>query len=259
MTNPDRCDLFWVLALTPPLAVRLYGDGTEAAVDRMLLLALALGIAYAWAGLFARLQGRPMGAGLPAFAMTFTMMLPEPVAWGGAVLAISFGAVFGREIFGGRAILPPALIGLAFAIFSFPEGGFEGRGVLALPPDPLFAVSCLPGAVLLALRGSLAWQVAAGAMIGATATAFLMGDFAGWEHLGRGAFAAGALFLAASPEGAVAGKGARWLQGMLVGVLVIVIRLANPDQPDGAVFAILLGGLFTPLLDRALSWRPRHG
>lgn len=258
VTNPDRNEFFWVLALTPPLAVRLYGDGVDAAVYRSLLLALAVGLAYAWAVLFARRQGRPMGTGLPAFAMTFIVMLPGPVAWGGAVLAISFSAIFGREIFGGRAILPPALIGLAFAIFSFPEGGFEARGILDQPSDHLFAISCLPGATLLALRRALAWQVAAGAIIGAMATGFLMGDPAGWEHLGHGAFAAGILFLSASPEGAVAGKGGRWLQGMLVGALVIVIRLASPDQPDGAVFAILLGGLFAPLLDRALSWRPRH-
>jgi Na+-transporting NADH:ubiquinone oxidoreductase subunit B len=259
MTDPDRDDLFWVLALAPPLAARLYGDGTEAALQRLLLLALAFGIAYAWAGLFAHRAGRPLGAGLPASAMIFILMLPGPVAWGGAVLALSFGAVFGREIFGGRAILPPALVGLAFAIFSFPEGGFEARGSLAQPPDLLFTMSCLPGAAVLMLRGTLAWQVAAGAVIGAASAGFLMGDPAWWEHLGLGAFAAGILFLAASPDGAVAGKSARWLHGMLVGGLIIVIRLANPDQPDGVVFAALLGGLFAPLLDRALSWRPRHG
>lgn len=259
MTDPNRDDLLRVLALAPPLAVRLYGDGTEAAVQRLLLLVLALGIAYAWAALFARRAGRPPGPGLPAFAMTFVLLLPGPVAWGGAVLALSFGAVFGREIFDGRAILPPALIGLAFAIFSFPDGGFEARGILALSPDLLFAMSCLPGAAILTLRGLLAWQVAAGAMVGAAAAGLLMGDPAWWEHLGVGAFAAGALFLAAAPEGAVGRKSARWLHGIMVGVLIVVIRLANPDQPDGVVFAALLGGLFAPLLDRALGWKPRHG
>jgi len=259
MTDPNRDDLFWVLALAPPLAARLYGDGWETAVQRLLLLAIALGIAYAWAGLFAHRAGRPLGPGLPAFAMIFILMLPGPVAWGGAVLALSFGAVFGREIFGGRAILPPALVGLAFAIFSFPEGGFEARSVLALSPDLLFTMSCLPGATLLMVRGSLAWQVAAGAVIGAMAAAFLMGDPAWWGHPALGAFAAGVLFLAAAPECATAGPGARWLHGLLAGGLIVVIRLANPDQPDGVVFGLLLGGLFAPLLDRALNWRPGHG
>jgi Na+-transporting NADH:ubiquinone oxidoreductase subunit B len=259
MTDPDRNDIFWVLTLAPPLAVRLYGDGTEAALQRLLLLALAFGIAYAWAGLFAHRAGRPLGPGLPASAMIFILMLPGPVAWGGAVLALSFGAVFGREIFGGRAILPPALVGLAFAIFSFPEGGFEARGALAQPHDLLFTMSCLPGAALLMARARLAWQVAAGAVIGAIAAAFLMGDPAWWGHPALGAFAAGVLFVAAAPEGATAGPGARWLHGLLAGALIVVIRLGNPDQPDGVVFGLLLAGLFAPLLDRALSWRPGHG
>jgi len=259
MTGSDRNDLLWVLALAPPLAVRLYGDGTEAALQRLLLLAVALGLFYAWAALFARRCGRPLGPGLPAAAIVFVLMLPGPVAWGGAVLALSFGAVFGREMFGGRAILPPSLIALAFAIFSFPEGGFEARGILSASFDPLFAASCLPGAAVLALRGPLAWPVAAGALIGVAAAGMLMGEPAWWAHFGLGAFAAGILFLAASPEGAATGTAARLLHGVLVGALIVVIRLANPDQPDGVVFACLLGGLFAPLLERALAWRPRRG
>jgi len=258
MTDPDRDDLLWVLALAPPLAVRLHGDGAEAALQRLLLLAVALGAAYVWAALFARQAERPLGPGLPAFAMTFVLVLPGPVAWSDAVLALSFGAVFGREMFGGRPILPPALIGLAFAIFSFPEGGFEAQGILVYSPDLLFALSCLPGAAVLASRGSLAWQVTAGAVVGVAAAGLLMGGPAWWEHLGLGAFAAGVLFLAAAPEGAVGGRSAQWLHGILVGVLIVVVRLANPDHPDGVVFATLLGGLFAPLLDRALGWRPRN-
>jgi Na+-transporting NADH:ubiquinone oxidoreductase subunit B len=258
MIDPVSDERFTVLALALPLVARLYGAGMEAMVQRLLLLAVALAIAYGWAALFARRADRPLGPGLPAFAMTFVIMLPGPVAWGGAILALSFGAVFGREMFGGKAILPPALIGLAFAIFSFPKGGFEARGVLAMSPDIVFALSCLPGAALLMSRGLLAWQVAAGAVVGVTAVGFLMGDPAWWKHPSLGAFAAGILFLAAAPQGAVAGNAARWLQGILVGALIVVIRLADPDQPDGVVFAVLLGGLFAPLLDRALGWRPRR-
>lgn len=259
MTNPDRDDLLRALALVPPLAVRLQGDGMEAALQRLLLLALALGTAYVWAALFARRAERPLGPGLPAFAMTFVLMLPGPVAWSGAVLALSFGAVFGREMFGGRPILSPALTGLAFAIFSFPEGRFEAQDILAQSPNLLFGLSCLPGAAILVSRGLFVWQVAAGAVIGVAAAGLLLGGPAWWEHLGLGAFAAGVLFLAAAPEGAVGRKSAQWLHGILVGVLIVVFRLANPDHPDGVLFATLLGALFAPLLDRALGWKLRNG
>ena len=194
-----------------------------------------------------------------ASALTFVLLLPGSVAWGGAVLALSFGAVFGREIFGTKAILSPALVGLAFAIFSFPKGGYEAQKILSLAPDPLFALSCLPGAAMLIWQDNLSWRVALGAVLGAAAAGLLMNAPAWWEHLSLGTFAAGVLFLAAAPEGAPRAEGARWLHGILVGALIIVIRLANPDQPDGVVFAALLGGLFAPLLDRALRWRPQYG
>lgn len=251
-------DALRIAALTPPLIVRLYEDGADAAIQRLLLLVLALGLSYGWAALFARRAGRPLGSGLLPYAMTFVLLLPGPVAWGGAVLALSFGAVFGREIFGGRAVLPPAAIGLAFAIFSFPAGGYEAKGILAASPDPLFALSCLPGAAVLIWQGALSWRIAAGAVAGAAAVALLMGDSAWWNHLSLGTFAAGVLFLAAAPEAAPRQESARWLHGILVGALIVLIRLANPEQPDGVVFAAFLGALFAPLLDRALLWRPHR-
>lgn len=257
--NLIREDAWRVVALASPLAARFYEDGTAAAPQRLLLFALALGIAYGWALLFARRAGRPAGPGPLPYAMIFVFMLPGPVAWGGAVLALSFGAVFGREMFGGRAILPPALVGLAFAIFSFPDGGFEARNILLLSPDPLFAAACLPGAALLMWKNALSWQVAAGALLGLAAAGLAMGVPAWWDHAILGAFAAGVLFLAAAPGGAPKNVAARWLLGILVGALVILIRTADPGHPDGVVFAVLLGALFAPLLDRALGWRPRHG
>jgi Na+-transporting NADH:ubiquinone oxidoreductase subunit B len=259
LTERDDSDRYWVLALTLPLLLRLHGDGRESAVERLILLAMSFGLAYGWAALFARRAARPLGPGLPAFAMTFALVPAAPMAMGGAVLALSFGAVFGREVFGGRGILPPALVGLAFAVFSFPEGGVEVLGVLDGSPDHLFVISCVPGAAILMRRGALAWQVAAGAVVGAAAVGLLMGDPGWWMHPGLGAFAPGMLFLAAAPEGTIDGKVARGVHGILVGALVVVIRLGDSDQPDGVVFAVLLGGLFAPLIDRTLSWRPRHG
>ena len=109
-------DLPFLLALSPPLLVRFFGDGPDAATQRLALLVLAFGLAYAWSAVFERqIRRSPQGAQLH-FAMLFVLFLPAPVGWVGAVLAVSFGWVFGREIFGGRAILPPALIALAYPV-----------------------------------------------------------------------------------------------------------------------------------------------
>lgn len=260
LSSSQRNDLVWALALAVPLAARLLGEDAQAASQRLQLLALAFAVAAAWAWVFARAARRPLGSGVPAFAMGFVVMLPGPVGWGSALLALSFGAVFGREIFGGRAILPPALIGLAFAIYSFPVAGFETLDVVAQPPDATLALACLAGAaVVLALRGGLAWQVALGAVVGVMLPGLLMDGPPWWEHLGRGGFAAGVLFLAAAPQSAVGRPSARFVHGLLVGALVVVFRLANPEHPDGVVFAALLGALFAPLIDRAWGWRLQRG
>lgn len=97
---------------------------------------MALAVAAARAGVFARAARRPVGSGLPAYAMGFVPMLPGPVGWGSAVLALGCGAVFGRATFGGRVVLPPALVGLAYAIDSFPTGGFEPLRVPVLKGSP---------------------------------------------------------------------------------------------------------------------------
>lgn len=260
LNSTQRDDLVWALALSAPLAARLLGEDVQDAVQRLQLLALALLVAAAWAWVFARAAHRPVGSGLPVFAMGFIVMLPGPVGWGSALLALSFGAVFGREIFGARPLLPPALVGLAFAIYSFPSGGFEVGDVIAQSPDAPLALACLAAAaVLLVGRRALAWQVAVGAVAGVMASSLLMDGPSWWEHLGRGSFAAGVLFLAAAPESAAARPAARYVHGILVGALVVVIRLAHPDHPDGVVFAALLGALFAPLIDRALGWRTQRG
>ena len=251
-------DALRVAALLPPLVVRLASEGPDAALQRLALFGLALAIASTWAAVFAHSTERRWGWWGAAYALTFVVLLPGPVAWGAAALALSFGTVFGREVFGGHAILPPALVGLAFALFSFPDGGFEAQGLDGLAPSTVFALSCVPGAWLLFRRSALAWLVIVGAVVGAVTTALAMGDPAWWRHPVVGAFAAGVVFLAAAPESAVAGRGAQAVHGILVGALIVLIRLADPNHPDGVVFAVLLGGLFAPLLGRALHWWPSH-
>lgn len=259
-----------ILALALPLSVRLFEDGADMAVQRMIILVFVFIVAYGWSAVFAKRLGRRPEAAQAHFAMLFCILLPYPVGWVGALLAVSFGWVFGREIFGGHALLSPALLALAFAIFSFPEGGYQLEGILTTRPEPLLALACLPGAALLLWKKALAWPVAGGAALGlmaggafnATATAATWSAYVGPEYFGLGhvllgTVGVGVLFIAAAQDCAPRKMAARWLYGALVGVLIVVLRVANPDHPDGVAFAILLATLFAPLLDRALGWRSR--
>lgn len=254
-------DFSKVLALVPPLLVRFLEDGADAALLRLTLLALAFAVAWGWSAVFAKRLGlRPEGSQVQ-FALLFVLMLPTTVGFGGAILATSFGWVIGREIFGSKAILPPALVALSFAIFSFPGGGYETLEILSTAPSPLLALSCLPGAGWLLWKGLLPWRIVAGAAVGVGMTVLLMAEASSlpwWHHFILGTFGIGILFIAAEPEAAPRLQSARWLHGAMVGGLTIIIRLANPDQPDGVVLAVLIGGLFAPLLDRAFGWRTSH-
>ena len=80
-----------------------------------------------------------------------------------------------------------------------------------------------------------------------------------WEQPLLGTYLVGILFLAADVESAPQSKAACWLYGFLVGALVMIIRSADPGHPDGVVFAVLLGCLFAPLLDRLFIWRSQRG
>ena len=68
-------------------------------------------------------------------------------------------------------------------------------------------------------------------------------------HAVIGGWAFGTVFLATDPMAAATTRPGRWVFGILVGVLTIVVRLTNPAYFEGVVFAILLASMFAPLCD----------
>ena len=125
------------------------------------------------------------------------------------------------------------------------------------------------GLILLVVRGVGSWRVVAGALLGALAATLVLGGSGlvagpitklGWTwHVTLGAFAFGTVFLATDPATTASTQTGRWLLGLLVGFLVVLIRVANPLHPDGVVFAVLLGNVFAPLLDSAVvGWHVRR-
>ena len=41
----------------------------------------------------------------------------------------------------------------------------------------------------------------------------------------------------------------KWIYGVLIGVMTILIRIINPAFPEGIMLAILFGNVFAPLID----------
>lgn len=114
------------------------------------------------------------------------------------------------------------------------------------------------GAVLLLFTGVASWKIMLSVFVGGGATAFLFNvigpDTAVAQlpwcwHLILGGFAFGAVFMATDPVTAARTEKGKWVYGLLVGVMAIVIRVLNPGYPEGIMLAILLMNIFAPLID----------
>jgi len=118
------------------------------------------------------------------------------------------------------------------------------------------------GAGFLAFTGIASWRVMVGAILGLTGMAALtnfMAEITGSTntmltlpahyHLVMGGFAFGVAFMATEPvTGAHTDKG-RWIYGIFIGMLTVIIRSINPAYPEGAMLAILLMNAFASLID----------
>jgi Na+-transporting NADH:ubiquinone oxidoreductase subunit B len=68
-------------------------------------------------------------------------------------------------------------------------------------------------------------------------------------HISIGGLAFGMVFMATDPVSAAMTDKGRWIYGMLIGFMTILIRVVNPAFPEGIMLAILFGNIFAPLID----------
>jgi len=55
--------------------------------------------------------------------------------------------------------------------------------------------------------------------------------------------------MATDPVSASMTNTGKWVFGILIGMLVVMIRVLNPAYPEGMMLAILFGNLCAPLID----------
>ena len=115
----------------------------------------------------------------------------------------------------------------------------------------------LVGAAILIFTGVGSWRIMLGSVLGAAGMGFLFNlwganalmDFSWFNHLIVGGFAFGVVFMATDPVSAAQTQKGKWIYGVLVGVLCILIRVFNPAYPEGVMLAILLMNVFAPTID----------
>ena len=276
------------LALLPCVLIALVRDAS--AFLPLLLASLAAVLLWEW--IFARTRSRPRLPGALLTALLFTLLLPATLSWWQAVVGLSFGVVIGKEIFGGtgRNIVHPSVVGLTFVALAWPDA-MVGAAVWMPAPDvtwseaflgerpgPMGASSplaCLLGAAYLLVRRLISWRTLVAVVAGVALAAWLfessalaaeaIGHTPAHWHLVLGSLAFGTIFLATDPVTSPMTNPGRWIHGLLLGGVIVLVRSANPAHPEGTIAALLLGSIFAPLNDAVVVWghtmwrRHRHG
>ncbi|MBA2116168.1 NADH:ubiquinone reductase (Na(+)-transporting) subunit B [Bremerella alba] len=133
------------------------------------------------------------------------------------------------------------------AFFGVMQGSMGETSVLA----------CLLGAAFLIATGIGSWRIMLGCVIGAMglSTVFhlmssdVLYGMAPWWHFVVGGFAFGTVFMATDPVSAAMTRTGKWIYGILIGVVTILIRGVSPAFPEGIMLAILFGNVMAPLID----------
>jgi Na+-transporting NADH:ubiquinone oxidoreductase subunit B len=121
------------------------------------------------------------------------------------------------------------------------------------------ALGCLLGAVFLIYTKVASWRIIFGVFLGMLVTSQLFNVIGSdinplyampwYWHLVLGGFAFGMVFMATDPVTACMTDAGRWIFGMLIGFMTVLIRVTNPGFPEGIMLAILFANLFAPLID----------
>lgn len=113
------------------------------------------------------------------------------------------------------------------------------------------------GALVLVVTGIGSFRIMLSMCVGGLLTGLMFNSFGSsvysqvpaLHHLLLGGFAFGAVFMATDPVTASQTNTGKIIYGLFIGMMAILIRVANPAYPEGVMLAILLGNVFAPLID----------
>lgn len=121
------------------------------------------------------------------------------------------------------------------------------------------ALCAFIGAGVLILTGVGSWRT----MVGVALGTFLMSKLLNvvgsdtnalfampfeW-HIVLGGWAFGTVFMATDPVSSAFTDRGKYLYGLGIGILVVLVRVVNPAYPEGMMLAILFMNMFAPLID----------
>lgn len=236
---------------------------------------------------FAVARKKEIHEGFLVTGLIFPLILPPTVPLWMVAVGVMFGVLFGKEVFGGtgRNIFNPAIVGRVFLSIAFPKTMttywqepfidaitsatpltlFKNQGVITSYNDLLlglnagcigetFRIGIILGGLFLILVKIVDWRIPLAYL---TTVIILPGlsnhifhtQFApALFQLLSGGLLLGAFFMATDPVTSPFTKQGRWIAGVLLGVLTVLIRGLS-GYVEGVMFSILLVNAFSPLID----------
>ena len=230
------------------------------------------------------------------FALSLPPLLPWYATAIGMFTAVALGKmVFGGL---GFNAFNPAMVGRAFLMLSFPiemtswaapvtvdaitrptplaAAKFSGE---ITDLSPLFfgnvpgslgetsALAMLIGGLWILWRRAADWRLTVGMIVGVAAMALLQSltsdpscsrSLGVLRHLCAGSVLFAAFFIVTDPVTSPLTRKGRWIFGLLVGALTMMIRWFG-GYPEGVMFSVLLANAVVPLIDRATPTSPVGG
>ncbi len=199
--------------------------------------------------------------------------------------------IFGGE---GRSFLSPALVAVAVMQITFPgslssdglwqnlngyagsryfqiyhqQGGltdiswwdaFIGTTQGLLGTTSVLAISF--AAAILIYNQVASWRLICGQVMGLMIMAIICDylfegilDVAWYWQPVLGSFAFATVFIAADPSASASTNTGRWIQGVLAGALIVLLRMLNPAHADSVIPVLLLVSMLAPLIDHIVVW-----
>ncbi len=148
------------------------------------------------------------------------------------------------------------------------QGPFEGmelswwNAFIGLEPGSMgetSALACLIGALIIAFTGVGSWRTMVAMALGTVGMTLVFNAVGSatnpwfavpfWWHMVLGGWAFAMAFMVTDPVTAPFSDAGKWVYGILIGALVVLIRVMNPAYPESVMLVILFMNVMAPLVD----------
>ena len=195
----------------------------------------------------------------PALTARAFLYIAYPTELSGDKVWVSLNDKIPVDGYSGATALSDAYNGLINKIPSLLESFI---GTIPGSASETSALLILIGAAYLIISGVGSWRIIISGILGGLFMSMVFNYFSAniettnyllkinpFHQICLGGFLFGVVFMATDPVSASQTTMGKWIYGLMVGLLGLLIRVVNPAYPEGIMMAILFMNVMAPLID----------